>query len=45
MGAVIIIAITFAVLAAFAVLAVRFGADSRITTVDSRQPFVRAGIN
>ena len=30
MGALIIIAIAFAALAAFAVLAVRFGADSRV---------------
>jgi hypothetical protein len=44
MGALIILALTFAALAAFAVLAVRYGADSRITTVDSRRPFVPAGI-
>lgn len=45
MGALIIIAIAFAVLAAFAILAVRYGADSRDVTVDSRRRFVPAGIN
>jgi hypothetical protein len=44
MGAVIVIAIAFGVLAGFAVLAVRYGADSRVATVDSRRPFVPAGI-
>jgi hypothetical protein len=44
MGAVIILAITFAVLAAFAVLAIRYGADSRVSTLDSRRPFVPTGI-
>jgi hypothetical protein len=43
MGLVIAIAIVFAILAAFAALAVRFGADSRIVTIDSR-PRVPAGL-
>jgi hypothetical protein len=43
MGAVIIIAAVFAVLAAFAVLAVRFGADSRV--VDPRGSLIAFNSN
>jgi hypothetical protein len=45
MGAVVVIAVVFAALATFAVLAVLFGADSRDGMVDARRPFVPAGID
>ena len=45
MGALIIIAIAIAAVAAFEVLVARYGVDSRDGSLDPRQPYLRAGIN
>ena len=44
MGAFFIIAVAVAALAAFAVLAVQFGVDSRSESRDPRSPDFRAGL-
>jgi hypothetical protein len=45
MGALIFFAIVLAALAAFAVLAVKYGADSRMRSIDPRGSLYSFGVN
>jgi hypothetical protein len=45
MGALIIFAVVIAALAVFDVLAIRFGTDSRVDSLDPRDPARRAAIS